>query len=235
MDALNLTECSVRGIMLQRSNLLMIDSGLSAKPVLKSPHPRLSLYPRRTRAYPWRHPRHAPARAECCARCARAGPAARRNFDVLGATMPPFILPDTTTLDEQMRNPADAPPHFALLVNACGSARRRITLEDIPEEIVGGISDEHHAAALARTVQSDPPMDGAMTVCDLNRALDWSAPDNEANTVARLVIRLARSIARPGHGLSFHGCGFGIVPQHDSRIIRLRLRPLDDPGGALAQ
>lgn len=120
-------------------------------------------------------------------------------------------------------------------MNKCGSLRGCITLEDIPEEIVGGISDEHHAAALARTAQNDPPTNGAMTICDLNRALDWSPPDDEANTVARLVIRLARSIARPGQGLSFHGCGFGIVPRHDNRIIRLRLRPLDDPGADLAQ
>lgn len=153
---------------------------------------------------------------------------ARRHHAVLD-------LADTTTLGEQLRVPANASPLFALLVNACGSARRRITLEDIPEEIVGGISDEHHAAALARTAQNDPPTNGAMTICDLNRALDCSPPDHKVNTVARLVILLARSIARPGQGLSFHGCGFGIVPQHDSRIIRLRLRPLDDPGGALAQ
>lgn len=241
LGALDLAERSVEEIMLHRSNIQMIEAGLPADAVLdlvlKSPHTRLPVY---------RDERenvvgviHAKDLLRGMRRAIReSGPEALRDFDVLATAMPPYFVPDTTTLDEQMREFLKRRTHFALVVDEYGSLRGLITLEDILEEIVGEIIDEHDAEArpaLARNAQGDYLVDGAMTIRDLNRALDWSLPDDEANTVAGLVIHMAQSIPRPGQVFSFHGCRFQIVARRDNRITRLRLRPLDQPGAAQAQ
>lgn len=241
MGALDLAERSVEEIMLHRSNIQMIDAGLSADAVLdivlKSPHTRLPVY---------RDERenvvgviHAKDLLRGVRRVIRdGGPEAMRDFDVMTVAMPPYFVPDTTTLDEQMREFLQRRTHFALVVDEYGSLRGLITLEDILEEIVGEIIDEHDAEALpalASNAQGDYLVDGAMTIRDLNRALDWSLPDDEANTVAGLVIHMAQSIPRPGQVFSFHGCRFEIVARRDNRITRLRLRPLEQTGAASGQ
>ena len=69
-------------------------------------------------------------------------------------------------------------------------------------------------------------VDGAMTIRDLNRATDWTLPDEEANTVAGLVIHEAQSIPNKGQVFSFHGFRFEIVERKDNRITRLKIRQL---------
>src|SRR5690606_39749501 len=119
--------------------------------------------------------------------------------------------------------------HFALVVDEYGSLRGLITLEDILEEIVGEITDEHDmdaAQTLLLGPQGDYVVEGAMTIRDLNRALDWSLPDDEANTVAGLVIHEAQTIPAEGQVFSFHGFRFEVQARRENRITRLKLRPL---------
>jgi Mg2+/Co2+ transporter CorB len=65
-----------------------------------------------------------------------------------------------------------------------------------------------------------------MTIRDLNRATDWALPDDEANTVAGLVIHEAQSIPTEGQVFSFHGFRFEVVQRKDNRLTRLKIRPL---------
>ncbi|UFS64746.1 CNNM domain-containing protein [Paracoccus denitrificans] len=235
MGALDLGERSVEEIMLHRSNIEMIDAGLSADAVLdlvlKSPHTRLPVY---------RGERenvvgviHAKDLLRGVRRAMQeGGPEALRGFDVLSIAMPPYFVPDTTPLDEQMQEFMKRRTHFALVVDEYGSLRGLITLEDILEEIVGEITDEHDmdaAQTLVPNAQGDYLVDGAMTIRDLNRALDWTLPDDEANTVAGLVIHMAQSIPSAGQVFSFHGYRFEVLSRRENRITRLRIRPLELP------
>lgn len=239
MGALDLGQRSVEEIMLHRSNIRMIDAGLSADAVLdlvlNSPHTRLPVY---------RDERenvvgviHAKDLLRGMHRALQeGGPDALRGFDLMRIAMPPYFVPETTPLDEQMREFLRRHTHFALVVDEYGSLRGLITLEDILEEIVGEITDEHDAAAaplLRPNAQGDYLVEGATTIRDLNRALDWTLPDDEANTVAGLVIHMAQSIPAPGQVFSFQGYRFEVVARRENRITRLRIRPLADSPPAL--
>jgi Mg2+/Co2+ transporter CorB len=105
-----------------------------------------------------------------------------------------------------------------------------ITLEDILEEIVGEITDEFDVVQKdSHLVKADDGgflIDGAMTIRDLNRATDWRLPDNEANTVAGLVIHEAQMIPIEGQVFSFHGFRIEVVARRENRITRLKMRPL---------
>lgn len=152
------------------------------------------------------------------------------ELDVLKVAMKPYFIPETTTLDEQMREFLKRRTHFALVVDEYGALQGLITLEDILEEIVGEITDEFDVVAkdggLKRTEAGDYLVDGAMTIRDLNRATDWGLPDDEANTIAGLVIHEAQTIPVEGQAFSFHGFRFEVVQRRQNRLTRLRIRPL---------
>ena len=235
LGALDLGERSVEEIMLHRSRIEMIDAELPAQQildhVLASSHTRLPVY---------RGERenvvgviHAKDLLRGVSRAMREGGAgALESFDVLDVAMPAYFVPETTPLDEQMREFLSRRTHFALVVDEYGSLRGLITLEDILEEIVGQITDEHDTdmtQTLVPNEAGDYTVDGAMTIRDLNRALDWHLPDEEANTVAGLVIHVARSIPVAGQVFSFQGYRFEVVARRENRITRLRIRPPAEP------
>jgi len=144
--------------------------------------------------------------------------------------MKPYFIPETTTLDEQMRAFLARRTHFALVVDEYGALQGLITLEDILEEIVGDITDEFDVVkkeeGLTPLEDGGWLIDGAMTIRDLNRATDWHLPDDEANTLAGLVIHEAQMIPNEGQVFSFHGFRFEVVGKRENRITRLKLRPL---------
>ena len=155
--------------------------------------------------------------------------AALRSFDVSKVAMEPYFVPETSTLDEQMRQFLHRRTHFALVVDEYGSLQGLITLEDILEEIVGEITDEFDPdgdQALSTAEDGHLMVDGAMTIRDLNRATDWSLPDEEANTVAGLVIHEAQMIPTMGQVFSFHGFRFEVIERDGNRITQLKIRPL---------
>jgi Mg2+/Co2+ transporter CorB len=154
------------------------------------------------------------------------------GLDVVKVAMKPYFIPDTTSLDEQMREFLKRHTHFALVVDEYGSLQGLITLEDILEEIVGDITDEFDVierdSGLKRTESGDYLVDGAMTIRDLNRATDWSLPDDEANTVAGLVIHEAQMIPNEGQTFSFHGFRFEVAQRRENRLTKLKVRPLQE-------
>merc|ERR1711991_749014 len=134
------------------------------------------------------------------------------DINILDVAMKPYFVPETTTLDLQMRQFLKRKSHFALVVDEYGDLRGLITLEDIIEEIVGEISDEHDIEVDQMIGTSDGKLlvDGGMSIRDLNRAYDWSWPDNEANTIAGLVIHEAQLIPSVGQVFNFYGFRFEI-------------------------
>jgi Mg2+/Co2+ transporter CorB len=79
---------------------------------------------------------------------------------------------------------------------------------------------------LKKSENGDYFVDGSMTIRDLNRAKDWQLPDNEANTVAGLVIHEAQMIPLEGQVFSFHGFRFEVTRKRDNRLVKLKIRPL---------
>ncbi|MEI9905867.1 MAG: transporter associated domain-containing protein [Asticcacaulis sp.] len=118
--------------------------------------------------------------------------------------------------------------HFALVVDEYGALQGLVTLEDILEEIVGEIDDEHDAVFTAIRKQSDGSIhvDGDMPIRDLNRAMDWELPDESAVTVAGLVIHEARTIPEPGQTFIFYGQKFQIMRKQRNQITAIKITPL---------
>ncbi|MBU3730425.1 MAG: HlyC/CorC family transporter [Beijerinckiaceae bacterium] len=150
------------------------------------------------------------------------------KLDVRGVATDPWFVPDTTSLPDQLRAFLSRKSHFALVVDEYGEVMGLVTLEDILEEIVGDIKDEHDVAVTGVRPQADGSVnvDGSVPVRDLNRAMDWSLPDEEATTIAGLVIHEARAIPDPGQVFTFYGYRFQVMRKAKNRITALKITPL---------
>lgn len=150
------------------------------------------------------------------------------TIDAMSIATPPWFVPDTTPLAEQLKAFRRRKTPFALVVDEYGEVMGLVTLEDILEEIVGDITDEHDVAVPGVRPQPDGSVhvEGAVPIRDLNRAMDWNLPDEEATTVAGLVIHEARSIPEPGQSFTFHGFRFRVLRRQKNRITALRITPL---------
>jgi Mg2+/Co2+ transporter CorB len=150
------------------------------------------------------------------------------KLDIATLIKAPWYVPDTTPLAEQLKAFRHRKTPFALVVDEYGELEGLVTLEDIVEEIVGDITDEHDIAVPGVRPQPDGSVnvDGAVPVRDLNRAMDWNIPDDEATTIAGVVIHEARSIPEPGQSFTFHGFRFHVLRKSRNRITALRVTPL---------
>jgi Mg2+/Co2+ transporter CorB len=233
LGALDLADRTVEEIMLHRSEIEVIDADLPPEEILElclhSNHTRLPLY----RGEPENIIGVLHAKDLLRSVYARFASSDVEHlfegFDALQIAMEPYFVPETTALDEQMRQFLLRSTHFALVVDEYGALQGLITLEDILEEIVGEITDEFDIDEdhpLRRTDAGDVIVDGAMTIRDLNRAMDWSLPDEEAVTIAGLVIHEAQTIPTRGQVFSFHNRRFEVLERKANRITRLKIRPV---------
>lgn len=235
LGALDLGDRTVEEIMLHRSGIEMINAGDNPQAILEqcleSSHTRLPVYadePENITGVI-----HAKDLLRAMYKTI-GGPdgnaSALKNFDISAVAVLPYFVPETTTLDDQMRQFLRIRSHFALVVDEYGSLQGLITLEDILEEIVGEITDEFDPDADHQVQRSEDGhyfVDGAMTIRDLNRATEWNLPDEEANTVAGLVIHEAQMIPTVGQVFSFHGFRFEVAQRDGNRITALRIKALD--------
>ena len=236
LGALDLGDRTVDEIMQHRSQIEMIDADLPSEKILEivlaSAHTRLPIYKGEPENIVGVLHSKELLRA-IHAKGASSAQAAISDVDVLKVAMPPYFIPETTTLGDQMRQFLRRHTHFALVVDEYGSLEGLITLEDILEEIVGEITDEFDSGEdqdLKPNELGEWVIDGAMTIRDLNRAADWNLPDDEANTVAGLVIHEAQTIPTKGQVFSFHGYRFEVLDRKDNRITRMRIRQLQSSG-----
>ena len=231
LAALDLKAREVEEIMLHRSSIEMIDADADPEDIiaqaLKSPYTRIPVY----REDPENivgvlHAKDLLRSVQD--KLLRNKAATSDNWAITDVMMEPYFVPETTTLDDQMREFLKRRAHFALVVDEYGALRGLITLEDIIEEIVGEIADEHdvEVEGIERMSDGGYLIDGAMTIRDVNRACEWELPDDEANTLAGLIIHEAQTIPTVGQVFSYHGFRFEVTGRERNRLTQFRVVPL---------
>ncbi|WP_305988215.1 HlyC/CorC family transporter [Roseibium sp. MMSF_3544] len=223
---LDLAELEVSDVMVHRTNMLALNADEDASRLvdaaLAAPYTRLPL---------WRGESDnfiGVLHAKDLLRALHAAGGDATKIDILEIAAPAWFVPDTTSLQDQLNAFLRHKSHFALVVDEYGEVMGLVTLEDILEEIVGEIADEHDLELEGLRPQADGSVivDGSVPIRDLNRAADWNLPDDEATTIAGLVIHEARMIPEERQIFTFHGFRFTVLRREKNRITRLRIMPL---------
>ena len=224
---LDLGEVEVDEVMTHRSDVASVNADLPAEEIIaevvSSPYTRIPLW----RDKPENIIGVLHAKALLKAVEEHAGGA--RDLNVAGLAAKPWFIPESTSLLAQLQAFRRRGEHFALVVDEYGDLMGIVTLEDILEEIVGDISDEHDIPRLGIRPQSSGTVmvDGGVTIRDLNRRFDWQLPDEEAATVAGLVLHESRLIPEPGQVFTFYGFRFEILGRSGNRLTALGITPPD--------
>ncbi|USG62111.1 HlyC/CorC family transporter [Sneathiella marina] len=223
---LDMDEVDLSEIMIHRKNVEMVDCSKSTQEiidqVLASPYTRLPL---------WRENSENIIGVVHAKDLLRAIIPLNGGYDDLkieDISTEPWFVPETTTLRSQLNAFLERKSHFALVVDEYGALMGLVTLEDILEEIVGDIADEHDLAVsdVEMLQEGNIVTKGDVTIRDLNRQLNWSLPDDEAATIAGLVIHEAQIIPEVGQIFIFHGYKFEILHKEHNQITELRVTAL---------
>ena len=231
---LDLKELEVSDIMVHRKNMTMIDISQSNEDIisqaLSSPHTRIPLWedePENIMGV---------LHAKDLLRALYSVDWKLTNINILDISTRPWFVPDTTTLQAQLNAFLRRKAHFALVIDEYGALQGLITLEDILEEIVGEIADEHDIdrARIRKQPDGSVIVAGGVPIRDINRALEWNLPDDEATTVAGLVIHEARTIPDAGQTFAFYDFRFEVMQRNRNQIAVIRIRPERSKTGAAA-
>jgi Mg2+/Co2+ transporter CorB len=227
---LDLKDLEVLDVMIHRTKMVTIDG---AKPVveivndvIKTGHSRIPVW------------KHSPeniigilhAKSLFAAIQANGSDAAKVKLeDIL---VDPWFVPDTRPLESQLNAFLRRKTHFAIVVDEYGEMQGLITLEDIIEEIVGDIKDEFDVVVkgLRKNKDGSFTIDGAVPLRDLNRAMEWNLPDEEATTLAGLVIHEARAIPDPGQVFNFHGFRMEVMKKRKQQLTLIKVTPTTAEG-----
>ncbi len=225
---LEIGELTVEDVMIHRSNLSMVDLGEPVEDILKavlaSGHSRLPAY------------KDDPDNVvgiihvkDLLAAMTKSGDFS--GVDVTKQLRSCWFVPETTSVVKQLRAFQSKREHFALVVDEYGTLMGVITLEDILEEIVGDIQDEYdeELSGVSRLKDGGAVVRGDIPIRDLNRAMDWKLPDDEAVTIAGLVIHESQTIPEPGQTFAYHGYRFEILSRERNQIQSLRVRKTFEP------
>ena len=225
---LEIGELTVEEVMIHRRNLSMVDlSGTNEdilKVVLASGHSRLPAYEGDPdNVVGVLHVK------DLLAALSKTGEVA--SVDVKKQLRSCWFVPETTSVVKQLRAFQSKREHFALVVDEYGTLMGVITLEDILEEIVGDIQDEYdeELGGVSRLKDGGAVVRGDVAIRDLNRAMDWKLPDEEAVTIAGLVIHESQTIPTPGQTFAYHGYRFEILSRERNQIQSLRVRKTFEP------
>ncbi|WP_193368570.1 HlyC/CorC family transporter [Pelagibius marinus] len=225
---LDLGDVWVEEIMVHRKEVVAIDVDLPpaeiVEAVLASPFTRIPL---------WQEDPDnivAVLHVKALLRAVQAAGTDLDKLDVKAIAAAPWFIPETTDLLSQLQAFRSRHEHFAIVVDEYGEMLGIVTLEDILEEIVGDISDEHDVDIEGVQLQRDGTMivDGKVTLRDLNRRFEWRLPDEEASTIAGLILHEARCIPDAGQVFTFHGFKFEILGRKRNQITSVRISPTDD-------
>ncbi|MEM7651197.1 MAG: HlyC/CorC family transporter [Pseudomonadota bacterium] len=220
---LDLADVDLEDIMIHRKNVTMIDGdepmSVIVKEVLESPYTRLPVWKDDTdNIIGVIHVKL--LLREMSERDGNVGDIQLENI-----MMEPRFVPETTNLYEQLQAFRDRQEHFAVVVDEYGALMGIVTLEDILEEIVGEIDDEHDVsfAGVRKQPGGEYLIDGTVTIRDLNREHDWGLPDEDYATLAGLILHEAQMIPEVGQSFMFHGFRFDIIKRQRHQITKVRV------------
>jgi Mg2+/Co2+ transporter CorB len=221
---LDLRELHVSDVMVHRTEMVKINADLTPEEIVRE-----VLATEYTRIPLWREkPENIVGvlHAKDLLRALKTSEGDLSRIDINAITLPPWFVPEMRPLSEQLKAFRRRKTHFALVVDEYGEVEGMVTLEDILEEIVGDISDEHDVVVAGVRTQPDGSVivDGSVPIRDLNRAMDWQLPDDEATTIAGLVIHESRSIPERGQAFTFHGFRFRVLRRERNRITSLHIQ-----------
>lgn len=227
VGALDLKDLTVEDVMIHRKNIQMLNADMDRRQLvmkaLASPHTRLPLYRgEKEEIIGILH-----AKDLLRAALPMGGDLAKLDLDTI--LRKPWFVPETTPVKDQLDQFLSKGQHFALVVDEYGELQGMITLEDILEEIVGAIHDEHDVQIQGVRPQADGSVnvDGWVPIRDVNRATGWVLPDDEAVTVAGLVIHEAQTIPEPGQSFVFHGYRFNILRRQRNQVTGVNISKVE--------
>ncbi len=224
-SVLDLGEVQVHEIMTHRLNAAAIDADQpprdAVKAILKSPYTRIPIW----QNSPDNIVGVVHAKALLQEIYQRKG-----NIDklhLLSLATEPWFIPEQTLLLDQLDAFRKRREHFSLVVDEYGSLMGVVTLEDIIEEIVGPIDDEHDLAISDSKIEEDGSyiVDGSVTIRDLNREHEWGLPDEDASTIAGLILHESRRIPQVDQSFIFHDFRFDILERQRNQITSVRITP----------
>lgn len=224
-SVLDLAEVSVDEVMIHRKNVVMLDldepTDKLVDEIMRCPYSRIPLYRESTDNIV------GVIHTKWLMRELRAvnGDVSQISLEQIASE--PWFIPDTTILFDQLQAFRDRGEHFAFIVDEYGSFEGIVTLEDILEEIVGEISDEHDMRITGVRKQPNGTylVNGDVTIRDLRRELDWELPDEDYTTVAGLLLYETRQIPAVGQMFKFHGFSFEVARRHRNQITQVRITP----------
>ena len=225
---LDLRELAVSDVMVHRTKMLVLNADLPPEELIReavaAPYSRLPL---------WRgEPENIIGVLHTRDLLRVLGGGHDGTFKVDDISLAPWFVPETTPLQEQLQAFLKRKTHVALVVDEYGVVMGLVTLEDIIEEIVGDISDEHDIVVQGVRMLPDGSaiVDGSVPIRDLNRVMAWDLPDEEATTIAGLVINEARTIPESGQTFTFHNFRFEVLRKTRNRITSLKVMPAGPAG-----
>jgi Mg2+/Co2+ transporter CorB len=229
---LDLAEREVREIMIHRKKVFSIDFGLEPEAMiteaLNSPHSRIPLWQNESdNIIGIIHVRD-------LMKLVRQQKIGITREMIRQVAHRPWFIPETTGLGEQLQAFRTRRKHFACVVDEYGAWLGIVTLEDIIEEIVGEIEDEHDPFSIADVIPFGEyafRVAGTVTIRDINRQLDWALPDDHATTVAGLILHEARCIPDKGAVFEFHGYRFIVQGKRANQLTELVVEKLEDATG----
>lgn len=226
---LDLDELEVLDVMVHRTKMETLDAATAPadiiEQVLKSGYTRLPV---------WREEQDnilGVLHAKDLLRAMSGSKKSLSSLDIVELLTPPWFVPESTNVTDQLNAFLKRKSHFALVVDEYGEVMGLVTLEDILEEIVGEIADEHDAPATGVRPQPDGTIvvDGTVAIRDINRMMDWELPDEEATTVAGLVIHETQMIPEVGQAFTFYGHTFEVARRRRNQVTSLRISPAWKP------
>ena len=230
VGALDLKDMTVEEVMIHRKNIFKINADQPAEIIIRqalsTPHTRLPLYKGDQEEI------IGVLHVKDVLRAVVSEGGKADKVDIMTVARDPWFIPETTRAEDQLDLFLKKRSHFALVVDEYGALQGLVTLEDILEEIVGDIRDEHDVVVQGVKPLEDGSVetDGWVTIRDLNRATGWDLPDDEAVTIAGLVIHEAQTIPEPGQRFAFHAHSFDVMRKKRNQITRLKITPiLDEP------